>query len=67
MVIRDLEDGRSIICIQENRADLSAQPTAHRGNDRFAKPCPYPSMIFAMTYHDSGYREWEGTHRVSGK
>src|ERR1044072_9496714 len=34
---------------------------AHWGNDRFSRLRPYQTMVFATTYHDSGYREWEGT------
>ncbi|MGE5306312.1 MAG: DUF3891 family protein [Alphaproteobacteria bacterium] len=60
MVVRDLKDGRSIVSTQEDHADLAAQFAAHWGNERFAKLRPYHTMLLATTYHDSGYREWEG-------
>jgi hypothetical protein len=60
MVVRELKDGSSWVSTQEDHAELSAQFAAHWGNDRFAKLRPYHSMVFATTYHDSGYREWEG-------
>jgi hypothetical protein len=60
MVIRELKDGRSFVSSQEDHAELSAQFAAHWGNDRFSKLRPYQTMVFATTYHDSGYREWEG-------
>jgi hypothetical protein len=60
MVVRDLKDGRSVVSLQEDHADLAAQFAAHWGNERFAKLRPYHTMLLATTYHDSGYREWEG-------
>lgn len=60
MVVRELKDGRAYVCLQEDHAELSAQFAAHWGNDRFSKLRPYQTMVFATTYHDSGYREWEG-------
>jgi len=60
MVIRELKDGRCYVSLQEDHAELSAQFAAHWGNQRFSKLRPYQTMVFATTYHDSGYREWEG-------
>ena len=60
MVVRELKDGSCLVSTQEDHADLSAQFAAHWGNKEFAKLRPYGSMVFATTYHDSGYREWEG-------
>lgn len=60
MVVRDLKDGLAIVSTQEDHADVAAQFAAHWGNDRFAKLRPYPTMLLATAYHDSGYREWEG-------
>lgn len=60
MVIRELKDGRSYVSLQEDHAELAAQFAAHWGNNRFAKLRPYKTMLFATTYHDSGYREFEG-------
>jgi hypothetical protein len=60
MVIRELKDGSSIVSTQEDHAELSAQFAAHWGNKDFARLRPYDTMVFATTYHDSGYREWEG-------
>jgi hypothetical protein len=60
MVIRELKDGSSFVSTQEDHAELSAQFAAHWGNKDFARLRPYNTMVFAATYHDSGYREWEG-------
>jgi Protein of unknown function (DUF3891) len=60
MVIRERRDGSWLASTQEDHAELSAQFAAHWGNKDFAKLRPYDTMVFATTYHDSGYREWEG-------
>lgn len=60
MVIRDLKDGSSTLSTQEDHAELSAQFAAHWGNKDFARLRPYHTMVFATTYHDSGFRSWEG-------
>jgi hypothetical protein len=61
MIIRELKDGRCYVSLQEDHAELAAQFAAHWGNGRFSKLRPYQTMVFATTFHDSGYREWEGT------
>lgn len=60
MVVRELKDGSSLVSTQEDHAELSAQFAAHWGNKDFARLRPYETVVFATTYHDSGYREWEG-------
>jgi hypothetical protein len=60
MVIRELKDGSFSASTQEDHAELSAQFAAHWGNKDFSRLRPYDTMVFATTYHDSGYREWEG-------
>lgn len=65
MVVRELKDGRCLVSTQEDHAELSAQFAAHWGNERFAQLRPYPTMVFATTFHDSGYREWEGNPPIN--
>jgi hypothetical protein len=65
MVIRELQDGSSLVSTQEDHAELSAQFAAHWGNRNFSKLRPYETMVFATTYHDSGYREWEGNPPIN--
>jgi hypothetical protein len=60
MVVRELSDGRCYVSLQEDHAELAAQFAAHWGNGRFSRLRPYRTMVLATTYHDSGYREWEG-------
>jgi hypothetical protein len=65
MVIRELKDGSCYASTQEDHAELSAQFAAHWGNQRFAQLRPYDTMVFATTFHDSGYREWEGNPPIN--
>ena len=65
MVVRELKDGRAIVATQEDHAELSAQFAAHWGNERFSQLRPYRTMVFATTYHDSGYREFEGNPPIN--
>jgi len=65
MVIRELKDGRCFVSTQEDHAELSAQFAAHWGNERFSQLRPYKTMVFATTFHDSGYREFEGNPPIN--
>ncbi len=65
MVIHEVGDGSTYVSTQEEHAELSAQFAAHWGNANFAQLQPYDTMVFATTYHDSGYREWEGLPRMN--
>jgi hypothetical protein len=65
MVVRELKDGRVVVSTQEDHAELSAQFAAHWGNEKFSKLRPYRTMVFATTFHDSGYREWEGNPPIN--
>ena len=65
MVIRELKNGCCFVSTQEDHAELSAQLAAHWGNEKFSRLRPYDTMVFATTYHDSGYREWEGNPPIN--
>jgi hypothetical protein len=65
MVIRELKSGSCLVSTQEDHAELSAQFAAHWGNDKFSRLRPYDTMVFATTFHDSGYRDWEGNPPIS--
>jgi len=65
MVIRELKNGSCFVSTQEDHAELSAQFAAHWGNQKFSRLRPYDTMVFATTFHDSGYREWEGTPPIN--
>jgi Protein of unknown function (DUF3891) len=65
MVVREVKDHSWIVSTQEDHAELSAQFAAHWGNGRFSRLRPYQSMVFATSYHDSGYRDWEGNPPIN--
>ena len=65
MVIRELKNGSCLVSTQEDHAELSAQFAAHWGNQKFSRLRPYDTMVFATTFHDSGYREWEGSPPIN--
>lgn len=65
MVIRELQDGSCFVSTQEDHAELSAQFAARWGNKKFSRLRPYDTMVFATTFHDSGYREWEGSPPIN--
>jgi hypothetical protein len=44
---------------QNDHGDLAGQFAAHWGNDRFAKPKPYQSMVLAAETHDNGWWDWD--------
>jgi hypothetical protein len=44
---------------QNDHGDLAGQFAAHWGNDHFAKPEPYPSMVLAAETHDNGWWDWD--------
>ena len=70
MVVRELKNGSCFVSTQEDHAELSAQFAAHWGNEIFSRLRPYDSMVFATTFHDSGYRDWEGNppiHLAKGR
>ena len=65
MVIRELKNGSCWVSTQEDHAELSAQFAAHWGNNKFSRLRPYNTMVLATTFHDSGYREWEGNPPIN--
>jgi hypothetical protein len=65
MVVRELKNGFCFVSTQEDHAELSAQFAAHWGNEKFSRLRPYDTLVFATTFHDSGYREWEGNPPIN--
>ena len=59
MIVRELDDERSLLIRQEDHAELSGLFAAHWGNDFFSRLDPYDSMVCAGTFHDSHFRDVE--------
>jgi hypothetical protein len=59
MIVRKEASGELILVGQTDHSRLVGQMAAHWGNDRFATPQPYDSVIRAATYHDYGWLRYE--------
>lgn len=59
MIVRTLPDGATALIGQTDHSRLVGQLAAHWGNERFAAPQPYDSVVRAATYHDFGWLDYE--------
>ena len=69
MIVRKQADGSLILIAQTNHAELSGQFAANWGNDVFARPRPFQSVVRAAIYHDAGWYRYEAqpTYDVATK
>lgn len=59
MIIRQAPGEAPLLIEQTDHSRLVGQFAAHWGNDRFAVPRPYGSVVRAATYHDYGWLRYE--------
>jgi hypothetical protein len=59
MIVRSLPDRETALIGQTDHSRLVGQLAAHWGNDSFAAPRPYDSVMRAATYHDFGWLPYE--------
>src|SRR6476659_8818049 len=59
MMVCPYDDSRLLLILQIDHSRIAGWIAAHWGNDRFARLCPYASMVLAAQEHDSGWWEWE--------
>ena len=59
MMISGHRDSRLVLVLQTDHSRVAGLLAAHWGNDEFAEPAPYESMVLAAEEHDSGWWEWE--------
>jgi hypothetical protein len=59
MIVRYESDGSIVMITQNDHAQLSGLFAAHWGNDRFAKPQPFASLVRAAMFHDRGWIRYE--------
>jgi Protein of unknown function (DUF3891) len=59
MIVRKETDGSQRLIGQTDHSRLVGQFAAHWGNDRFAVPDPYESVVRAAVYHDYGWLRYE--------
>ncbi len=59
MMICRFDDVRLLLILQVDHSRVAGLLAAHWGNDVFASPRPYSSMVLAAHEHDSGWWDWE--------
>jgi Protein of unknown function (DUF3891) len=53
------DDSRLILALQIDHSRVAGYLAAHWGNEEFAQPQPYASVVLAAQEHDIGWWEWE--------
>jgi hypothetical protein len=59
MMVCPYDDSRFLLILQTDHSRIAGLLAAHWGNARFARLCPYASMVLAAQEHDSGWWDWE--------
>jgi Protein of unknown function (DUF3891) len=59
MMVCPYDDSRILLILQIDHSRVAGLLAAHWGNDHFARPQPYTSMVLAAQEHDSGWWDWE--------
>ncbi len=59
MIVRNLDDGSTILVNQTDHAKLSGFFAAHWGNAAFCKPTPRESCVRGAMFHDNGWHRYE--------
>src|SRR4051794_26440020 len=59
MIVRKNPDGTLTLIGQTDHSQLVGQLAAHWGNDEFAAPDPYQSIVRCATFHDYGWLAYE--------
>ena len=54
MMISPYDDERLYVVLQADHSRLAGELAAHWGNDTFARPAPYASLVLAAGEHDNG-------------
>jgi hypothetical protein len=59
MMVCPYDYSRILLILQIDHSRVAGLLAAHWGNDHFARPQPYTSMVLAAQEHDSGWWDWE--------
>lgn len=59
MMISPYDDSRLLLVLQIDHSRVAGYLAAHWGNQMFAGPKPYESVVLAAQEHDTGWWEWE--------
>ncbi len=64
-MIRRETNGGWILIAQNDHAELSGRVMSLWGNQDFVEPEPYDEVLFAISSHDSGWRDWDSEPKVN--
>jgi hypothetical protein len=59
MMVGRYDDSHLLLVLQTDHSRIAGLIAAHWGNEVFARPKPYVSMVIAAQEHDSGWWDWE--------
>jgi hypothetical protein len=59
MMVCPYNESHILLVLQIDHSRIAGLLAAHWGNDEFAEPSPYASMVLAAQEHDSGWWDWE--------
>lgn len=59
MMVCRYDEARLLLVLQIDHSRVAGLFAAHWGNQDFAKPRPYASMVLAAQEHDGGWWDWE--------
>ena len=59
MMVSGHKDSQLVLVLQTDHSKVAGLLAAHWGNDQFAEPAPYDSMVLAAEEHDGGWWDWE--------
>ena len=67
MMVCTFDDNRLLLILQVDHSKVTGWFAAHWGNDKFARPTPYASMVLAAQEHDTGWWDWEIKPQLSSE
>lgn len=59
MMVNPYDDSRLMLVLQIDHSRVAGFLAAHWGNETFARPSPYASVVLGAQEHDNGWWEWE--------
>lgn len=59
MMVSPYDQSRLLLVLQIDHSRVAGYLAAHWGNEMFARPEPYESVVLAAQEHDNGWWEWE--------
>ena len=64
-MIRRKDSEGWILVSQHDHAMLAGEIIALWGNDAFTRPRPFEEVVFAVSQHDSGWKEWDSHPKIN--